>query len=141
MTFFGEHQTEHPIKQVYVCAEVPVRFPASTHYPFNDKVYNNATLYVPEGTTAAYKSVKPWSNFHSIKEWDPNKGVVEISDSDYPQISVENGRIVVSETESIVNVFDLSGRLMFSGNGNDIPALGKGIYIVAYGNERHKVVI
>ena len=129
------------IEGIFVSATTPFKFSSTSSYPFNYTNYNNATLYVPEGTTAAYKSVKPWSNFHTIKEWDPNKGVGEISDSDYPQIFVENGRIVVSGTKSIVNVFDLSGRLMFSGNGNDIPALGKGIYIVAYGNERHKVVI
>lgn len=129
------------IEGIYVSATTPFKFGNTSSYPFNYTNYNNATLYVPEGTTASYKSVKPWSNFQNIKEWDPNKGIGEISDGAHPQIFVENGRIVVLGTENIVNVFDLSGRLMFSGNGNDIPSLGKGIYIVTYGNERYKVII
>ena len=38
---------------------------------FANKVYRNATLYVPEGSLARYQSADVWKNFWTIEEFDP----------------------------------------------------------------------
>ncbi len=51
---------------------------------FPGTVYENATLYVPQGTLAAYQAATGWKNFTNIVEWvwgDVNRdGVVDVSD-------------------------------------------------------------
>ena len=37
---------------------------------FADKVYRNATLYVPQGTKEAYRAAEVWKNFWKIEETD-----------------------------------------------------------------------
>ncbi|MDE7135262.1 MAG: leucine-rich repeat domain-containing protein [Muribaculaceae bacterium] len=45
-------------------------------FPLN--VYDNATLYVPEGSMDKYMEVAPWSYFYNIKEGLPVNGIDDI---------------------------------------------------------------
>ena len=69
-------------------------------------------------------------------------GVEEtVADGLEPQISVENGIIRIGNTEGnpFVEVFDISGKNVFSGNGTTVSGLAKGIYIVKVGANVVKV--
>ena len=54
------------LADVYLSSATPVAIDAST---FSN--YQNVTLYVPNGSLAAYKAAEGWSNFANIVEWTP----------------------------------------------------------------------
>ena len=69
-------------------------------------------------------------------------GVEEtVADGLEPQISVENGIIRIGNTEGnpFVEVFDISGKNVFSGNDTTVSGLAKGIYIVRVGSNVQKI--
>ena len=48
---------------------------------FHDDLYNNATLYIPTGTTSKYKACTGWKNFYWVEEGAP----ANICDTKYEQ--------------------------------------------------------
>lgn len=63
-TFGGEVFKSCPkINQVTVAATTP---PDATQSLFDDAVYTNATLYVPDGKESNYQNKAPWSSFGKI---------------------------------------------------------------------------
>ena len=92
--------------------------PCYLHNEFSPKVYNNATLYVPRGSYAAYKSKLNWGGFRTIKEGDPNdpyepNGIANV-ESLPVLVPVEAGTLHVSGVRqgSPIYVYDISGRLV-----------------------------
>ena len=73
-------------------AEKPIRGNA---YIFANAVYDNATLYIPNGTKSLYEKREPWNLFFDIAETD----FTGIDD-----IEAENG--------NVRNVYDLQGRVV-----------------------------
>ena len=108
---------------------------------FPDDVLNNATLYVPTGTLAAYEKVDPWRNFWNIEEMNFSGVEETATDGREPQILVENGIIRIGNAEGnpLVEVFDISGKNVFRGNDTTVSGLAKGIYIVKVGANMVKV--
>ena len=47
---------------------------------FRDSNYQNATLYVPRGTKAAYEAADVWKDFGTITEYEKSQGEVEVTD-------------------------------------------------------------
>lgn len=45
--------------------------PNTESYPFNNNVYQDATLYVPKEALTAYKNADSWKKFQNIKGFDP----------------------------------------------------------------------
>ena len=125
------------LETIYVQRQVPVKCDPR----FSDKVLKNATLYIPTGTLAAYEKVDPWRNFWNIEEMDFSSVEETVADGLEPQISVENGIIRIGNTEGnpFVEVFDISGKNVFSGNDTTVSGLAKGIYIVKVGANVVKV--
>lgn len=60
-----------------------------TNYPFTKNTFNNATLYVPEGTIEKYKTTDGWKNFVWIEEGYPT-GIKSISTKNATEISRYN---------------------------------------------------
>lgn len=116
--------------------EVPVKCAPS----FSDENFEAAVLYVPTGTLSAYKEVDPWKNFRNIKEMDFS-GVDGIETDGKLQVSVENGCITVGGNYECVTVYNLQGRIIYSGSSHVIDSLVPGIYIVKAGSETVKVSI
>lgn len=65
----GEHAYDGwDISEVVSEIDNPYKINTNT---FTDNTYNNATLYVPEGTIDKYKATDSWNKFHYIKEGSP----------------------------------------------------------------------
>ena len=111
--------------------------PTYTGY-FSTDVTNKATLYVPTGCKSAYESVDPWRNFWNIEEYEFSG--VESTFADDVNVSVENGNSVIGGADnSNVEVYNVNGQCVYSGNSTTIPVNTKGLYIVKIGNSTHKV--
>lgn len=76
---------------------------------FANKVYRNATVYVPQGSLERYQTASVWKNFWTIKEFDPT-GI--------SQLTIHNSQMTI---------YDFSGRKI---EVDDLRELENGVYIV-----------
>ena len=93
------------ITEIKVALEKPIRVDANI---FTDAVYDNATLYIPNGTKSLYEKREPWNLFFYIVEMD--------------YTGIEN---VKAESGEVQTIYDLTGRKLKGENGKL-----KGIYII-----------
>lgn len=115
--------------------------PTLPEYVFSDQVFDNATLYVPEGLIEKYKKADNWELFKNIVGFDPNSGV-EVN----PVLDVQiclNGR-----TLSVVNPETCKYYCLFSADGtiitqdpNSPQNLNPGIYIVNINQLSSKILV
>lgn len=87
---------------------------------FSDKVYLNATLYVPTGTKSAYEQVDGWKEFFDIQEKDFTTGTVN----------------------TVMDEGNVTETCRYNGNGQVIDTPQQGLNIIRYSNGiREKVFI
>ena len=88
--------------------------------PFTDKVFKNATLYVPYGAKTAYEEARVWRYFSNIVE---KEDIVKFYDEKIKQICVDNwdisGDEEVSEYELSL-VEDLNGVFAYFNHDDEI---------------------
>ena len=92
---------------------------------FSVDVYDSATLYVPEGSVAAYENTVPWSYFYDIKTLETG---VE---------SIPNMEDVALDFTHPYEVFNLNGVKIAATTAN-LPA---GIYIIRQGDNVKKIAV
>ena len=125
------------LTSIYLHSETPPTY----NSVFSADILKNTILYIPKGSLAAYEKVTPWRNFLNIEEMEYS-GIDDIEAGDAISITVVDGSIIINGIDgAIVNVYDISGKLMYSGNGNVVDGLNRGMYIVRIGNIARKVVI
>ena len=128
------------LKTIYMQCE----FPIECNPGFSDKILKETALYVPTGTKTVYKIVDPWRNFWNIEEMDFS-GVDGIEADEYgaPHISVNNGILTIGRIRSDenVSVYDMQGRIFYSGTSHTIDNLSPGLYIVKTGSRTIKISI
>lgn len=125
------------VKEIYCMPSTPPANPS-----FEDKVYSQATLYVPVESKGVYASTKPWKKFKKIVEYDFS-GVDDVSDDFDVNVKVENGQLIVygiDENEPIA-IYNMTGSLIYSGTEHSISSLAPGMYIVKAGKFSAKFVI
>ena len=111
---------------------------------FADEVYENATLYVPVGTTDAYRSVYPWSEFANIAEKDYS-GIGDATATGQA-ITVKDGAIVITgggtaASAPLVEIYSAGGACIWRGTKTVISGLPQGIYVVKAGDTVQKVAL
>ena len=111
---------------------------------FEETVYENATLYVPVGTTDAYRSVSPWDKFINIEEKDYS-GIAGTPQSEVT-VKVIDGAITVEGTDGtasapVVEVYSAGGVCVYRGTDSSIGGLGHGVYVVKVGGTVQKVAL
>ena len=107
---------------------------------FSDETLQYVTLYVPTGCKSAYESVDPWRNFWNIEEYEFSG--VESTLVDDVNVSVENGNVVIGGAENAnVEVYNVNGQCVYSGNATTIPVTAKGLYIVKVNDKSFKVIL
>ena len=128
------------LKTIYMQCEVPIK----CNPGFSDEILKETALYVPTGTKTLYKIVDPWRNFWNIEEMDFS-GVDGIEADEYgaPHISVNNGILTIGRIRSDenVSVYDMQGRIFYSGTSHTIDNLSPGLYIVKTGSRTIKISI
>ena len=95
------------LKKIYCYLNEPYALSTEYNGPFGcngsekDKVYQQATLYVPKGTKAKYKAAEIWSKFSQIEEMEDTnpedkegEGKVIVPDVDVLKIWMANGEVV-----------------------------------------------
>lgn len=60
------------LSRIYIEAPDPGKIKI-TESPFMSATYENAELYVPQGSVDAYMATDPWKRFKNIKAWDFEK--------------------------------------------------------------------
>ena len=116
--------------------------PPSAYSDFSDDVLMYATLYVPIGSKSAYEAVDPWRNFWNIEEMEFN-GIEDIvADGNEISVTAQDGKIIVNSIKNaMVEVYNINGQLVYSGNSTAIAVANKGIYIVKVADKTFKVAL
>lgn len=134
------------LKAIYSYNPVPPKLELELYdresYPFDDDVYNNASLVVPEGSATLYVGTEGWRRFKDIYEGLPSASVESVDTSD-TNVLTQNGSIVVSglDEKAIIEVYSVSGQLVYKGTETTISVPTKGIYIVRVAGQSFKVII
>lgn len=111
----------------------------------NDGVFNgvncdNCVLNVPVGSLESYKSADVWKEFINIQEKD--FGGVDGVEDDAVSVAVKGGSIEISGAGNApVEIYNLSGQLVYSGTETTVGGLARGIYIVRVAGQTFKVAL
>lgn len=93
-------------------------------------------VIVPDGTRAAYESDLFWGQA-TIKEMgEEDTAVSRVKSATNKVVKNSNYIEILNSTSSIVNVFSIDGKRVYSGSSNRIGPLQKGVYIVKIGQDR-----
>lgn len=120
--------------------------PPKCNIEFPNSTYMNTTLYVPIGCKEAYQQADVWKNFFDIVEGEPapeaDVPVVGV-DQNQPVVLVDNGCINISGLNEMetVRIYDVHGRLVYSGNESNIRLNRTGMFILKGDTFSHKVIL
>ena len=126
------------IRSIYCQSTTPPTY----NNGFDDDVLMYSTLYVPTGCKSAYEAVDPWRNFWNIEEMEFNGIEDIIADSNEISVMAQDGEIVVNGIENaMVEVCNIGGQLVYSGDDTTISVADKGIYIVKVSGKTFKIAL
>ena len=99
----------------------------------------SALLKVPEGTKISYANALEWYKFDNIQEI---AGVEDVLiDNLIVKIAIENGNISINGIDSPqVEVYNINGKCVYSGNDTSIPVSTTGVYILRINGKPYKIV-
>lgn len=124
------------LKELYCMHSTPIK----CDYTFSDHQYINTTLYIPIGTLSLYEKVDPWRNFWNIEEYDFS-GVDDICVDSDAIIQIKDDEIIITgiADTAFVEIFDISGKIVYNGYEHSIRNLKKGMYIIKINNLIKKI--
>lgn len=129
------------LKTIYIQNSIP---PKASDDTFTMQQYLDATVYVPQGSLAAYQAADVWMNFWGLQE-GTFTGISGVEAATGLDVSVSDGCIVVDNATGRVTVYDISGVAVASGNADggsvSIAVPGHGVYIVRVGSKTVKVCL
>ena len=110
------------------------------HTTFMPETYETATVYVPVGSIDAYKAAEEWKEFKNIVE-DVSLDVESIAEESV-SVTAADGIITVAGAENAaVEVYAITGQLLYRGNETAIALPVKGICIVRVNGKAFKVIL
>lgn len=126
------------IQNLTINAAEPPSIADYTNYPaFTNTVYANASLIVPETSIGQYKSAETWKNFTSIKS-----GAATVTDDDNVAVQKSAGGIaVLGSNGAPIQVFNLTGAMLYNGTEGMIQLPAGAVYIVRVGDRTFKIAI
>lgn len=119
--------------RIIVNAAVPPVIEAKTFYEVNRSI----PVYVPKGSLEAYKADAYWSEFRLL---DDDPATVLSPEADNSGCYAANGMLYNPNGVSL-NVYNLQGVLIYTGNATKIEMPAKGIYILKTPTTTEKVVL
>lgn len=119
-------------------ASVSEETPYLTDNSFVADVYENAVLFVPDGSENAYAAAQGWKNFKNIQP---------VSQASVDEWTLDNLSVTVSEDMLVINgaegksasVFTTDGMKIYEGTDSRIALPASGIYIVRIGKATFKI--
>ena len=121
------------LERIIVNAAIPPAIEAKTFY----EVDRSIPVYVPKGSLEAYKADTYWSEFRLL---DDDPATVISPEADNSGCYAANGMIFNPNGVSL-NVYNLQGTLIYTGNATKIEMPAKGIYILKTPTTTEKVVL
>ncbi len=109
---------------------------------FDSSLYEKATVRVPVGRGEVYRNSYPyWTKFANIVETDFG-GVGDVA-NDAVSVTTSGGNIVLNGMAdgTAVEIYNIGGQLVYSGQSTTIGGLERGIYIVRTGGQAFKVAL
>ncbi|HRN03686.1 MAG TPA: leucine-rich repeat protein [Muribaculaceae bacterium] len=104
--------------------------------------YNRSTLYVPIGSVSAYKNHKNWGRFKNIVGKYRYEDVEDVTDNE-AKVYAANGQIIVvgAKAGTMVDVYSIDGKHVYTGEETAIDAPTRGIYIVRVAGKTTKLAV
>ncbi len=131
------------VRKVDVLALNPPKYPEVKDYYFGivqTEAYEKAVLSVPVGSLEAYRAADGWKEFKNIQEKD--FGGVDGVENDAVSVTAKGGSIEIASADNAqVEVYNLSGQLVYSGTETTVGGLARGIYIVRVSGRTFKVAL
>ncbi|MDE6811795.1 MAG: leucine-rich repeat domain-containing protein, partial [Muribaculaceae bacterium] len=125
------------INEIHAEAYIPAEVPETA---FSASAYRTATLFVPKGSLASYKSHPTWSKFINIEEDDNDlTGIDEVATAAVLSVKVVGGAVEIEDAKD-VRIFTAEGSEVYSGGAGRVE-LAPGIYITVIDNSTSKIVI
>ena len=121
------------LERIIVNAAIPPAIEAKTFY----EVDRSIPVYVPKGSLEAYKADTYWSEFRLL---DDDPATVISPEADNSGCYAANGMLYNPNGVSL-NVYNLQGVLIYTGNATKIEMPAKGIYILKTPTTTEKVVL
>ena len=119
--------------RIIVNAAVPPVVEAKTFY----EVDRSIPVYVPKGSLEAYKADAYWSEFRLL---DDDPATVLSPEADNSGCYAANGMLYNPNGVSL-NVYNMQGVLIYTGNATKIEMPAKGVYILKTPTTTEKVVL
>ena len=114
-------------------AAIPPAIEAKTFY----EVDRSIPVYVPKGSLEAYKADTYWSEFRLL---DDDPATVLSLEVDNSGCYAANGMLYNPNGVSL-NVYNMQGTLIYTGNATKIEMPAKGIYILKTPTTTEKIVL
>ena len=128
------------IKEVNSMNTTPPEIEENT---FSNKIYENATLYVPTGCRNIYWLHPGWEKFINIKEKDFSTGIENPANQGNEQtFELADGQIRFNKDGEAVYIYGADGALVYKGvskRGQTVDIPSGGIYVVKVGDTSVKV--
>ena len=124
------------MKQINVNAIEPPTIFAKTFFDVN----RNIPVIVPEGARDAYANDEYWGEFINVVESDDEDTQIENAENANVAIYSVGGVLYVDGLSADYQVFDVNGRLIYTGRDAQLT-LPRGVYMIAIEGEVEKVVI
>ncbi len=101
--------------------------------------YNTTKLYVPQGSLSAYKNHQIWGKFKNIQV---GSGVEDMTNDDV-KVYTSNGQIIIvgAKAGTLVDVYSIDGKHVYTGEGTTIGTPSRGIYIVRVAGKTTKLAV
>lgn len=128
------------LKEIRVHASVP---PKADYQAFYRVDTETCKLMVPEGTRDAYKEADEWKGFDIQEDATLSIQENEINNDSIKVYAVQNGVVIESSVSIPVNVYSISGNLLYEGlsDNKSFIELVKGVYIIKTASLVSKVVV
>lgn len=121
------------LERIIVNAAIPPAIEAKTFYEVNRSI----PVYVPKGSLEAYKADTYWSEFRLL---DDDPATVLSPEADNSGCYAANGMLYNPNGVSL-NVYNMQGVLIYTGNATKIEMPAKGVYILMTPTTTEKVVL
>ena len=96
------------LEKITIHATQPPRIEGNGNALFSDATYDNATLYVPQGSISKYQVMTGWSGFYNIIGMESGIENMELTHQNSPLIYDLNGRRVATPTKG--GIYIINGR-------------------------------